>query len=346
MTRETVSEIITKRQSDADAALGKGLFAFLRELEQNAGGKPRIGTNLRLRDSLVRLGQDPFLCFPGSDLAGVDTLANPPRVRAQFLGFFGGFGALPLAWTEEAKRWFDAGDDSFSAFTDIFAARFQELFFRTWSDSHAISQFDHPEADRFSIYLLRLLGTGTPSHLERGALPDNSKCRLASLAMGRVKSAVKLRQMLEVQFRDTARFRIEENVPVWLDFDDSAVTRLGDQASSMGEDLHLGPCAQTLSEKITVNVEVNTREAYALFLPGERDHEIMADLITWYLGQTFEVEIALWLPEPEITPAVLGTSTQIGWMACIDPDAHDESHRTQVTRFDLEPKLHARTAVF
>lgn len=338
------SRNLLKRDGQKEAATGLGLLALLRSLEQQGKDKPRIGRQLRLRDALVRLGQDPFLSFPASDLSRMDKTGRAPAIRAQFLGFYGAFGALPLNWTAEVSGWFETGDEAFPAFTDIFTARFQELFFRAWSDSHPITQFDHPD-DRFQLYLLSLLGVGTGAYRNRLSVPDTALARLAPLAVGRAKSPVRLRQMLEVHFGGLVPFEVEELVINWLEFQDTELSRLGRQASVMGQNIHLGARVPSCIDKVRLHIHVPTLEAYRRFLPGKEDYEQMRDIVFWYLGQTYEIEAVLWLPEPQVQPAVLGQSTQLAWMACIAPDPGNPDHQITATKFTLTPGQDPATPV-
>ncbi|WP_281993374.1 type VI secretion system baseplate subunit TssG [Sulfitobacter geojensis] len=337
MSKPSKTEILNQQDAQAKAAFGQGLFNVLRRLEREGQDAPRIGQNTRLKESLVRLGQDPFLAFPDADMARVDLDASPPMIRAQFMGFFGPQGALPLVWTEEVRRWFDAGDPSFVAFTDIFAARFQELFFRAWSDARAITQFDHEAQDRFSAYVLSLTGSGSPSYRNRDTVPDTAKQRLAPLAAGRIKSPVKLRQMLQVHFGDAVKVDIDEFEPAWLEFEPDALCQMGRQSATMGRDATLGERVLSIGEKITIQIYVENYDAYLRFLPGGADHAHLRDLTFWYLGRAFDIEVALWLPKPEIRPAVLGQTIMMGWMACIAPDPNNPDHLLRVTRFELAP---------
>lgn len=338
------SRNLLRREGQQEAATGIGLLALLRALEQKGGDKPRIGRNLRLRDALVRMGQDPFLSFPASDLSRMDDSAGAPAIRAQFLGFYGAFGALPLNWTAEVNGWFETGDEAFPAFTDIFTARFQELFFRAWSDSHPITQFDHPD-DRFQTYLLSLLGVGTPAFQRRMSVSDTALAHLTPLAMGRVKSPVRLRQMLEVHFGSTVLFEVEELVISWLEFHDDELSRLGMQAAVMGQNVHLGARAPTCIDKIRLHIHVPTLTSYRRFLPGGPDFEQMRDIVFWYLGQAYDIEAVLWLPEPQVEAAVLGQSTQLAWMACIAPDPGNPNHQITATKFHLTPDREAAAPV-
>jgi type VI secretion system ImpH/TssG family protein len=318
-------------------AMGKGLFFLLRELERRAGTKPRIGRNTRLHDQLVRMGQDPFTGVPTADIARYDPSRRVPMIRAQFMGFFGPFGAFPLNWTEEIQQWFIHGDKSFTRFVDIFTERFQELFFRAWSDAHAITQFDHPTDDRFQSYLLAVAGNGTKAMRDRDEVSDTVKARYAGLAGGRVKSPVRLRQILQLHFDGKLRVEIEELVPTWLDFEPDTLSHMGRQACSIGMNMHLGSRVRTVGEKIRVHLYVRSIKDYFELLPSGGDHPDLRDLVFWYLGEAYEVETVLWLPQTEIQPAVMGVNAQLGWMACIAPPKGDPDVMVQVTVFKLLP---------
>ncbi len=320
-----------------NAPEGCGLLATLRWLERRNPDKPRIGRNRRLHETYVRLGQDPFLAFPDAELSRIDAASKRARVRAYFLGFFGPYGALPLHTTEEVLRWFQSGDDAFVEFTDIFASRFLELFYRAWADARAITNFDHPDDDGFQRYLLGIVGTGTPACRDRDDVSDTVKLRLIPLAGGRVKSPVRLRQMLQLHFGDQAQFRIEEFVPSWLEFEPDALSCLGVQGSHLGRNVHLGSRARAVGEKITVHVYVRSYEAYHQFLPGGREYAHMRDIVFWYLGQAYGIEAMLWLPQPEVRAAILGENTKVGWMACIAPNPSNPEHMIRGTNYQLYP---------
>ncbi len=313
-----------------------GFLALLRQLERRNGSMPRIGRSRRLRDEFVRLGQDPFLAFPDCDLNAVDLQKRPAIVRSRFLGFFGAFGALPLNTTEEVQRWFVRGDRSFVDFVDIFATRFIQLYYRSWSDSRAITQYDHREDDRYRLYLLGMTGLGTPSFLNRDSINDTVKLAMMPLAMGRVKSAVRLRQMLELHFQTD--IEVQEMVPSWMEFEPDSLSKIGVQGASLGRNIHLGSRIQSIGEKICIHVRVPTLAAYRGFLPGGKQNAHLRDIIFWYLGRIFAVDVAVWLPRREVPAAQIGATVELGWMACVAPevpqDKQDEFVRGTIYRLD------------
>ena len=95
----------------------------------------------------------------GMDVIGRETVKSLTD-RAPLAGMqpFGPQGALPLNTTEEVLRWQTEGENGFVRFTDILSARFYQLFFRAWSDAHAISQHDRPDEDRFGTYVAAVAG--------------------------------------------------------------------------------------------------------------------------------------------------------------------------------------------
>ena len=299
-----------------------GFLSLLRKLEREAVNKPRIGRNERLKDEIATLGQDPSLSFPGSDFSGVQFKpGGKAELRSNVFGFFGPQGALPLNTTEEVGRWVDSGDDSFARFTDLFATRFFQLYFRVWSDSRAISQFDMPEKDRFQFYIGALGGVGTPAYRKRDNIHDVTRMPLVSLISAQVKSPVRLKQMIEQHLK--ADVSIEEHIPIWLEFEENDKCRLGQQGSLMGRNTYLGARLQSVSEKIRLHINTSSIAEYRSYLPGGDAYVQLCDLVFWYLGKTIDVDIQLSLPRNNVPPARLGETTELGWMAALTPPTAD-----------------------
>ena len=307
---------IPRRKDDGKDLRAIGYLNYLRSLERKAGDKPRIGKNATLVQEIVRIGQDPSMGFAQSDFSRIDThKTGRPSVRNAVLGFFGGHGPLPLDQTEEVYRWTMMGDMAYVEFTDIFATRFQQLYFRAWSDGRAITQFDHPSDDRFARQLGALLGIGTQAYSGRDDLNDLNKLALAPLALGRVKSPVKLQQMLEQDMG--ADVLVEEFVPTWIIFEPDNLSMLGQNGSTLGRDMVLGGRAQSVQDKIRINIATKSNAEYRSFLPGGENHTRLQAIVKWYLGLQCEMEVVLTLPANAIETAVLGKTAELGWMAAL-----------------------------
>ena len=311
---------------------GEGFLAILRRMEREAADKPRIGRSVRLADDLVDIGQDPELAFPATELERPEARGPRPRIRARFMGYFGPQGALPLNLTEEAMRWQQQGEEAFVRFADIFAARFYQLFFRAWSDARAITQHDRPEEDRFAAYIASVAGTGTEAFQRHDAMPDLARLPLVPVFGGRVRSAVRLRQMLETHLR--LPVDVEEHVLSWLEFEPGDRRGLG-QGGALGRDLYLGDRVQSVNDRICVHLHLPDAGRYRDYLPGSAGYRRLGDLVFWYLGRSQDVDLALTLPPAEIPAGQLGAAMALGWLAPLSPDPGAAAPRVQIARFAL-----------
>lgn len=299
-----------------------GFLTLMRELERGAPDKPRIGLNATLNEEIATLGQDPFMSFPVANISHYEEQKDrPPRIRSRFLGYFGPQGALPMHITVEAYHWYRNRDDAFVAFTDMITGRFQQLFFRAWSDARGITQYDHPADDRGRRHVGAFVGLASPALQDRGAVPDLARVQVAGLALGRIKSPVRLRQILEKLLG--VGISVEEHVPIWMSFEPGDQSRIGQQGASLGRDCRLGARVQSVNEKIRIHVRTETRPEYESFLPGGAQFERLRDLLFWYLGSEVEVDIAPALPATAISGVSLGGApgqgAALGWTAWMAP---------------------------
>jgi type VI secretion system protein ImpH len=309
-------------------------FAVMRELERSTPDRPRIGRNRVPVEEVVSLGQDPFLEFPASNLSGYSDGPGRPFIRTRFLGFFGPQGALPLSTTVEAHTWSQQHDDSFVAFTDILSNRFLQLFFRAWADARPIAQADRPSEDRFFRYVGALTGIGSDALADRDSVPDIAKVSLAGLTGAQVRSAARLRQLIETVMGVDAG--IEERVGLWLEFEPEDRSALGSRNSGLGVDAALGIRAYSINDRIRIRVTADSLERYRRFLPGGDLSERLADLVFYYLGHRcdFDVEVGL---DARLAPSArLGVAGELGWTAWMapQPPADDETIVLRDARFD------------
>ena len=295
-----------------------GFLSLMREIERANPKIPRIGRNQTLREEAVRLGQEPFQAFPDANVTQVQERPNGKlRVRSAFLGYFGPQGALPHNTTAEVAQWYQFKDDAFVRFADMFTNRFQQLFFRAWSDARGISQYDHPTQDRFQAYVGAPIGLASPALRDRGTVPDLARLPLAGIAMARIKSPVRLRQILEKLCG--VKVTVDENIPVWLAFEPSDLSRLGTKGSSLGRDCRLGSRVQSVNEKIRVGVRCESLAEYQSYLPGAQNFIRLTELLFCYLGHEIEVELAPALPADQVKGVALGMGAALGWTGWVAP---------------------------
>jgi len=293
-------------------------FAVLRELERSSPKKPKISQSTVPEEDVATLGQTPFLEFPASNLEDFqDGRHDIPHVKTRFLGFFGPQGALPLTTTIEALNWTNQHDPSFTRFVDIFANRFQQLFFRAWADARPIAQYDRPDSDRFFAYVGSMAGVGTAPYRSRDSVDDIAKVGFAGLVGAQAKSASRLKQLLRGVFG--IEVDVIERVGSWLMFEPDDRTAIGRQGASLGQDSFVGTRAYSINDKIRIQISAPTLDQYRAFLPSGDRFENLVDLTFFYLGHHADFDVELGLKAELAPPVQLGKSGELGWTSWISP---------------------------
>lgn len=319
------------------------LFVTLRELERSAQDKPRIGASTVLSEDVVRLGQDPFLEFPASNLSEyAQDDDGVPHIKTRFLGFFGPQGALPLTTTVEAYTWMQQHDPSFARFTDIFGNRFQQFFYRAWADARPIAQYERPAADRFFRYVGTAAGIGTEAFRDRDRIHDIAKVGFAGLIGAQVKSASRLAQLISGVFGIAVE--IVERIGSWLVFEPGDRMALGAHGGSLGSDAVLGNRAFSINDKIRISIDASTLEQYRRFLPTGDLSEKLTDLVFFYLGHRFDFDVELGLRADLAPPVRLGQSGELGWTAWIAPKKPAEGEVEYIRDARFSPMERRRAA--
>jgi len=319
-------------------------FSILRRLERSFPERPRIGDGASARDEYVRLGQDPFMDFPASNLSKFEPLADDRfRILVKFLGLLGPQGALPLATTEEAHWWLLMRDDAFPRFLDLLNHRFIALFFRAWADARPIAQHDRPAADRFVTYVGAMIGIGSPIYQRLDSVPDAEKLAFAGLMAPQAKSASRLRNLIRGVFGVEAE--IDEFVGLHLVFDEAERTRLGRRNSGLGTDMLIGASVFSIEDKIRIRVFTASMKQYIEYLPTGALCEPLADLMYFYIGDELDWDVELALPAGEVEPVRLSRFGQLGWTTWMAPDwsKTDQTYRCDA-RFHPASRLKQRRA--
>lgn len=316
-------------------------FAVLRRLERSFPDKPRIGDAVTLREEYVRLGQNPYLAFPASNLQEFKAL-GPDRYRilVKFLGLMGPQGALPLPTTTEAYNWTEARDDSFARFCDLINNRFLQLFFRAWSDARPIGQHERPDKDRFFAYIGSTVGLGSPIYHGLDTVPDPQKLAHAGLMAPAAKSAVRLEALILGAIgldADVYEF-VGVRLPVAIEDQSS----LGKANAGLGSEMMLGSSVYSVCDKFRIRIHAADLQEYGGVLPKGELAEPLVDLVYFYIGETLEWDVEIALPANKVEPMRLGKFGALGWTTWLNPkiDPEDKNERCDA-RFNLAERIRA-----
>ena len=84
-------------------------------------------------------------------------------MRVHFMGLIGPMGLLPLYYTELVAERANVRDRTLRDFLDIFHHRAISLFYRAWEKYRFGVPYERGEEDKFSSYLLSVIGLGAAS---------------------------------------------------------------------------------------------------------------------------------------------------------------------------------------
>jgi type VI secretion system protein ImpH len=317
-------------------------YDVLRQIERDNAGRPRIGDSATRRDEYLELGQDPYLEFPASNLAGVSDQDGRLRIIVKFLGLLGPQGALPLPTTDESLGWLLMRDDAFPRFLDLFNNRFLQLFFRAWSNSRPIGQHDRPAEDRFFAYIGSAIGLGSRPYSNLDSIPDIVKLEYAGLLAPKARSASRLSRFLRGMFG--VKVEIDEFVGSWLAFDPGDRTAIGRKHAALGRDMLLGASVFSVEDKIRIRLYVRDFANYEQFLPSD-DGALarpLADAVFFYIGDELDWDVELAIPAGEVKPVKLGLAGRLGWTTWVAPNWTSTDEYRCDARFHLTERLRAK----
>ena len=227
---------------------------------------------------VVRFAANPDVSFPASEIQSLELReGEPPLMRVNFMGLHGPQGILPRAYCELVNERIRARDTTLRDFFDLFNHRIVSLFYQAWEKFHFEIPYERGELDRFSHYVLALLGLDTPGLQNRQDVADDSLLFYGGLLSMHSRSATGLRQVLWDYFN--VPVEIEQFVGAWYAVDEESQCSLGENGD-YSEQLGLGAVVghETWDQQSRVRIQLGplTLEQYMDFLPGHEGHRAVA----------------------------------------------------------------------
>ncbi len=313
-------------------------FLVMRRLERHFAHQPRVGDSANRRQEFVKLGQNPYLAFPDSNISDIQRAANGElTILTRFLGLLGPQGALPLALTAEAADYVAAEDEALPRFLDIFNNRFLQLFFRAWANARPIAHHDRPDDDRFETYVGAMVGLGSSVYRNLDSVPDIAKIGFTGLMSPAAKSASRLRSLVAGMFNVSAE--IDEFVGMRLMFEPDQISMIGRQNAALGKDTLLGAGVFSVQDKFRLRIFTPNLARYSEFLPTGELSKKLAHMVFFYAGAEIDWDVELGLPAGECPPVRLGQSGQLGWTTWMAPNWSDKTTVRTDARFDLASRF-------
>lgn len=289
---------------------------LLRQLNPQRAG---VGLFQPPRSEVVHFGAAPSLSFPASEIQELHEREDaPPRMRVNFMGLVGPLGVLPLYYTELAAERVRARDYTLLDFLDIFHHRLISLFYRVSEKYRFVVGYEQSE-DRFSGYLLDLIGLGTPALRRRQDIEDESLLFYTGLLAQQPKSAEALRLLLTDYFK--VPIEIEQFLGAWYRLDQEAQCNLDDTAldsQQLGFGAVVGDEIWDPQSRVRVVIGPLPLARYLDFLPSGAAYRPLCSLVRFFAGDEFDFEVQLILKREETPACELGatgdTAPRLGWL--------------------------------
>lgn len=293
--------------------------------------KQPVGRFASLRTEVVRFGANSDYAFPASQIARMEwTEDAPPLMRVNFMGLTGPMGLLPLYYSALVRERLRARDTAIGDFLDIFNHRAISLFYQAWEKYRFTVAYERGDEDRFSRYLLDLVGIGTPGLQRRQSISDEALLFYAGLISPHARSATALRQLLWDYF--DVPVEIEQFVGAWHPLEADTQCRFsetGAYSEQLGVGAVVGDEVWDQQSGVRIRLGPLTLSQYLDFLPDGAAHEPLRVLARFFAGDAIDFELQLVLKREDAPPCKLGeegaATPRLGWLtwARTSPLSHD-----------------------
>lgn len=306
-------------------------FQAMRLLKRLQPGRAPVGRFTPPSTEAVRIGANPSMAFPASQIQALEWEGSgQPSMIVNFMGLTGPLGVLPLYYTElllERKR---AGDTALLAFLDIFNHRIMSLFYQAWEKYRFYVTYERGERDRFSRYLLDLIGLGSKGLQNRQAVLDDSLIYYSGLLALQPRSAAGLKQLIGDYF--DVSVEVEQFAGGWYRLDRPTQTRFQDRrthSEQLGVGAVVGDEVWDPQSAVRLRLGPLPLARYLEFLPNGSAYDALRALTRFYSNDGLDFEIQLVLERTEVPQCELGAGDEsaplLGWVtwAASAPMEHD-----------------------
>jgi type VI secretion system protein ImpH len=313
-------------------------FQAVRLLQRLAGSRDPIGSFQTPQREAVRLATQASLMFPGSEIQSLDFERDgPPKMTVNFFGLHGAMGVLPTRYTELIIERMYSRDFTLRDFLDIFNHRMIALLYRAWEKYRFPVAYEREAEfgagdDRFTRYMLDLIGLGTKGLQNRQALHDQTLISYEGLFAQFPRSATAFRLMLMDYFEVPV-----EVLPfsgTWRPLDSGSRTCLDEgvtQSEQLGIGIVLGDEIWDQQSVVRIRLGPMGLEQYKQFLPDGSAFEPLKSFAKFFCGDDLDVEVQLVLKREEAPRFALDATdvppARLGWVAWVftrpldrDPD--------------------------
>ena len=304
MAIETGSEAATLKARLLSRAERVSFFQAYRLLR-------RLGPQVTRDVEDIKFRPDISLGFPGRDVSSISERKDGRyQVDANFLGLYGVSSPLPNFYTEdllaEQQQELHARRD----FLDVVSQTIYPIFFRAWLKSKPHLRIVEFDDTRMLDIFYAFVGINQPEKY-RNQPGFDVLLRFGALFTQSPRSALGLQTILSASYPDVVIKIIEQDIRT-LNMPAEQHLYLGQQATILGVDTHLGSEFNCCNSNLTIEMRDVADELFRQLLPGGLEYSRLCFMVQQYLTDPLNVVVDLYLKQGVAQPVVLG---QDNWSA-------------------------------
>lgn len=256
----------------------------------------------------LRFKGNPSLSFAKSELSKVEFIETSKgknvELTLNFLGLFGAASPLPSHYCEMVLDSADS-DKALSDFLNLFNHHIQKMLYPIWQRQRYYIQYQQDLEDKFSKYMLSLLGLYSQTQIKSSGLDFQKLLPYVGILSMKQKSAGTLVSILRHYLGHDALeivqcIEMQAEIPAWQR------ASLGEGNCSLGGDLLIGESLKTKSLKFQILLkEIPWDGLYEYSVLGKKMGELQ-ELIDLALSEPLEHELCLEMNHDEIQPWKMG----------------------------------------
>ncbi len=289
-------------------------FQAVRLLQRFSGGRQPVGRFTRPDLEAVTFASNPALSFPASQIQSLDWPdGGRARMMVNFFGLSGVFGVLPRPYSEYINERLRAKDTALQYFFDIFNHRALSLFYQAWEKYRFPVAYERDQDDRFTRYLLGLIGLGTGGLQNRQAIADQSLLFYAGLFGLQPRSGAALEAVLRDYFGVPAE--IEHFVGAWFRLETSNQCQVGEDmaySDQLGAGAVVGDEMWNQQSRARIVLGPLTMNQYLDFLPDGSAYQSLRAITRFFSSNEIEFEVQLILRRQDVPTLQLGEAPGAG----------------------------------
>jgi type VI secretion system protein ImpH len=301
-----------------------------------------------LSQEAIRFQASVKLSFPSADISRIDQIDHnsleSTRMILTFMGLYGVSSPLPpyfsqmLAELDDTEEYLGEEEDTeegikaLRLFLDIFNHRTYSLFYRGWKKYRYHLQFEAEARDRFSQYMLSLIGLGTPA-LQEAVGVDVPRLIAYSGHLGqRMRNSCGLQNMLRGYFGGI-HVKITEFMPRWVPIPEQYRAHL-DRRVRLGENFTIGQKIRDVNGKFRITLGPLSLQMFRDFLPRGQYFRELNRIVKFYAPDQLSFDVELLLRKEDVPPMKLSAvqayadpnadeAAQLGWTSWLGKPIDD-----------------------